>query len=571
MDKNLIKVSSTLLAEGENKLENIIDNDVNTLFLSTSYMVYPKNIYFELATEKVVDRIDFFNNNPESDAGKILKFEILYKNETSAKDWRSIYLSQSYDTKGIRIAKFEPILAKHICLRIHESTSRRVAINNIEIYTREDLETKLLELFENINCKNIIKDKTLKDITNYKYENKEFKFIGELCEVGKYTLLNGEIENIKNIKIITGESLISSDKFFTGLRSNKPLFLKPLEVFLKKQQDLIVLVDKPVDLYLIENLNKNIKSKKIRLGEGLNVLYSKDLSGELYLINNKADVNICVYNPILKKHFKRGRNIYSDIVKGDLNIEKVLIEGKTFCAQINRDYLIKEFKEAEFVQAIENLDTVYDYIYFLLDKKEVFRSSPFVFKRLLIEGELNDIKPTYVKNEYGSYINFAGKFEKFFNKEIQNLINDDFCPVVADEIFSEDILGGDVKNIFKFLLEKELEIRFLRKSSSTADEGLSIWYQLRLAYGSDRFISKLIRNVSEPTIDNLILVAAKILERDISIYFKDKYNISAETLEVCNSYPIYHIDINTLTFDTYKVAMLQERERFNEIILGGNL
>ncbi|WP_407536417.1 hypothetical protein QCB49_10905, partial (plasmid) [Cetobacterium somerae] len=73
---------------------------------------------------------------------------------------------------------------------------------------------------------------------------------------------------------------------------------------------------------------------------------------------------------------------------------------------------------------------------------------------------------------------------------------------------------------------------------------LNIWSKIRLVHGTERLIPKLIRGVIEPTLDNLVLVASQILERNLSIYFKEVYSLSEETIQGCEKYPSLHVDIN---------------------------
>lgn len=567
MNKNLIKVSSELKADGENILQNIIDNNRETLFLSSIDGVYPKDIYFEFSTEKVLERIDFFTNHPTTDSGKVTKYEILYKNKTSAKAWRSIYISNTYVSKGVRIAKFDQILAKEVCLRIHSSQDKVVAINDIEFYTREDLENKLLELFEEISCEKIKKNKLLKDIREFKVSNKDYKFIGELCEIGKYIRLNGPIENVKNLNIINPiENGILAEDFFKELKSNIPMFLRPLKVFLEKQKDLIILTDKSTDLYIINSFGKNINYKKIKLGSGLNIIYSKDLSGDLYLMNNNTNINISIYNPIESIHFKIGQNKFSDILKDKFNTKNIFVEGKNFNAYLNKEFLIREFNENEFVQAIENLDTIFNYIYSLMQRTDVYSQNILSFKIILAQGEASDRKPSCEKTEFGSYLSFANLPEKFFNKKIQGCINEEFCTVISELFFNEEILGSEVAKVLKSLLKQELHIRYLRNQPKIEDSTLNIWSKIRLIYGTERLIPKIVRGLSEASLDNLVLVASETLERDLSIYFKDVYELSQEIVEKCRKYPPMHIDINLVTYENQREYKLEEVRRFNEIL-----
>lgn len=566
MNKELIKISSALIADGENFLQHIVDNNMDTLFLSVADGKYPKDIYFEFPESIVLDRVDFFTNHPTNDDGKITKYEILYKNSSSAKEWRSIYLSNTYSSKGIRIAKFEPILAKNMCLRIHASSSKKVAINNIEFYIREDLKEKLLEIFEDIDCKKIIESYSLKDIREFKINNKDYNFIGELCEVGKYIRLNGAIETVKTIKIQGVEKDISAEEFFENLKSNKPLVITPLNIFVEKQRELLLVTDKSTDIYIINEIGKDIIWKKERLGKGMNIIYSKDISGDLYLINNRVDLEMVVYNPIEKTNFKLGDNRFLQVLK-DENLDKnIFVAGKSFNASLSKKWIVENFNESEFIQSIENLDTVLDYIYFLMERTDVYSENIVPFKTFFIQGKSIDREASYEKVDLGSYLSFANSPEKFFNKNIQNIINEDFCNVIRELFINENIVGVEVSKVFKFLLKQELYIRYLRIQPEVEDVTLNIWSKIRLVHGTERLIPKLIRGVIEPTLDNLVLVASQILERNLSIYFKEVYSLSEETIQGCEKYPSLHVDINWITYENQREYQLEEVRRFNEIL-----
>lgn len=566
MNKELIKISSELVADGENYLQHIVDNKMDTLFLSIADGKYPKDIYFEFPENIVLDRVDFFTNHPTSDEGKITKYEILYKNNSSAKEWRSIYISNTYGSKGIRIAKIEPILAKGICLRIHDSAARKVAINNIEFYIREDLKEKLLELFENIDCKNILESCSLEKIRDFKFDNKDYGFIGELCEVGKYTRLNGAVKAIKTIRIQGTEKDISAVEFFESLKSNKPLFITPLNIFIEKQKEVLLIADKSIDVYIVNFIGKEITWKKQRLGKGMNIIYSKDAFGELCLINNKVDVEIVVYNPIERINFKIGNNKFSQILKEREVSKNIFVEGKNFNANLSKKWIIENFNESEFIQGIENLDTILEYVYFLMDRTSIYSQNIIPFKIFFIQGESINSEVSYEKLDLGSYLSFANAPEKFFNKNIKNIINEDFCNVIRELFINESIIGIEVSKVFKFLLKQELYIRYLRMQPEVEEETLNIWAKIRLVYGTERLIPKLIRGLSEPTLDNLVLVASQVLERNLSIYFKEVYSLSEETIQKCEKYPSLHVDINWITYENQREYHLEEIRRFNEIL-----
>ena len=566
MNKNLIKVSSELIADGENSLQHIVDNDKETLFLSTVDGKYPKDIYFEFSESTVLERIDFFTNHPTNDDGKITKYEILYKNDSSAKEWRSAYISNTYSSKGIRIAKFEPILAKEICLRVHSSTNKKVALNNIEFYVREDLNEKLLGLFETINCDKIKDEHSLKDIRDFKLANSAYNFIGELCEVGKYIRLNGSIKSVKTIKVSSSERDISAETFFEELKSNKQLFIAPLKVFVQKQKDILLISDKAVDAYVINDFGKEIKYKKIRLGKGMNIVYSKDVSGELCLINNRVDAEIAVYNLEESMHFKIGHNKFSQIIKNKNYKDKFFVEGKNFNAYLSKNYIVDNFNESEFIQGIENLDTILEYIYFLMERTDVYSQNILFFKTIFLEGKELDIKPTFENTELGSYLSFANSPEKFFNKDIKNCINEDFCNLIGEMFINEEIVGNEIGEVLKFLLKQELNIRYLRTQPTVEDSILEIWSKIRLVYGTERLMPKIIRGLSEQSLNNLVLVASQVLERNISIYFKEVYKLTEETVEKCGKYPPIHIDINLINYENQREYHLEETRRFNEIL-----
>ena len=298
----------------------------------------------------------------------------------------------------------------------------------------------------------------------------------------------------------------------------------------------------------------------------MNIIYSKYFSGDLYLINNRVDLEMVVYNPIEKTNFKLGDNRFSQVLK-DENLDKnIFVAGKSFNASLSKKWIVENFNESEFIQSIENLDTVLDYIYFLMERTDVYSENIVPFKTFFIQGKSIDREASYEKVDLGSYLSFANSPEKFFNKNIQNIINEDFCNVIRELFINENIVGVEVSKVFKFLLKQELYIRYLRIQPEVEDVTLNIWSKIRLVHGTERLIPKLIRGVIEPTLDNLVLVASQILERNLSIYFKEVYSLSEETIQGCEKYPSLHVDINWITYENQREYQLEEVRRFNEIL-----
>ena len=567
VDKNSIAASSSVSIWNGNGPELILDDSEDTLFHSNQYSNGGYgDVYFKFEEPKVINKIEFLTRHPSSNNGRVEQYEILYKNSNFNADWISIYQSEVTEEKGWKIAEFQDVLVSEICIRVHRSYGNWIVINDIKFYSNIAVENELKTIFESLDCMVVKSQARLKNITELKNKYQSNLEMINLLEIGKYLWLNNNQVTRKKIKVVASNQ--SRDEYFNTLKIKKSLPIRTAEIAFKSKKEYLILSNKDIDLYIVKSF-ENLKDKKIEIKKGLNSIYLKENAAEVFLVDDIVkNIEMIVFNADEIKNYSIGKSNYKEFIKESENILG-LVEGKNFICQLNREEIKNSYNEFDFLQGIENLDTILNYIYFLLNRNEYYHISP--FKRVLTQGINNNMVEQKTTQD-GSYTTFGGISRLMFNKSIEELANPNFCRVIAKDFIGGIDANTELQELLIFLLTKELEFRYSRVMIIPQDVQKSLWIKLRLFFNSDRFLPNIYKkfqandlNGVQNQLEKVILWVVEILQRDISKYFiENGYEISNEILSKCNEYPELAIDLNRVDFSNYKELIEEEISIINE-------
>lgn len=561
VDKNCITASSNISVWNGNGPDLILDDSEDTLFHSNQFSNGGYgDVYFKFEESRVINKIEFLTRHPSANNGRIDQYEILYKNSNFDAGWISIYQSETTAEKGWKVAEFQDILVSDICIRVHSSYGNWIVMNDIKFYSNVSVENDLKTIFESLDCMVVKSQIRLKEITELKNRYQENIEILNLLDIGKYVWLHNNKVTRKKLKLLASNE--NRDEYFDTLKIKYNLSIKSVGITFKSKKEYLIISSEDVDLYDIENF-ENLRDKKVEIKKGLNSIYLKENAKELFLVDDiTKNIDITIFNADEIKNYSIGKVNYREFIEDKTNILG-LVEGKNFICQLNKEEIKNSYNEFEFLQSIENLDTIFNYIYFLLNRNEYYHVSP--FKRVLVQGiSSNVVEQKTTPN--GSYTTFGGMSKLMFNKSIEELANPNFCRVIAKDFIGSSDANDELKELLIFLLTKELEFRYSRVMIVPEDNQRALWIKLRLFFNSDRFLPNLYKkfqgfnfNGIENQLEKIILWVVELLQRDISKYFiENGYEISNEILSQCNEYPELAIDLNRVNFSNYKELIEEE-------------
>lgn len=561
VDKNEILASSSVSIWNGSGPDLILDDNEDTLFHSNQYSNGGYgDIYFKFGKPKAINKIEFLTKHPSANNGRIDQYEILYKNSNFNADWISIYKSETTEEKGWKAAEFQDILVTEICIRVHRSYGNWIVMNDIKFYSNTSVEDDLKTIFETLDCMVVKSQIRLKNITELKNKYQDNLEVLNLLEVGKYLWLNNNQVTRKKVKLLAPSE--NRDEYFNILKIKKSLAIKLVGITFKNKKEYLIISNENVNLYTVKSF-ESLKDKKIEIKKGLNSIYLKEDATEVFLVDDiSKNIEMMIFNADEIKNYSIGKTNYKEFTEENKNVLG-LVEGKNFICQLNRDEIKNSYDEFDFLQSVENLDTILNYIYFLLNRNEYYHVSP--FKRVLTQGISNNIVKQ-ITTENGSYTTFGGISKLMFNKSIEELANPNFCRVIAKDFIGGEDANAELQELLIFLLTKELEFRYSRVMIIPEDIQKSLWIKLRLFFNSDRFLPNIYKRFQEISLDGIqnqlekvILWVVEILERDVSKYFiENGYEISNEILSQCNEYPELAIDLNRVNFSNYKELIEEE-------------
>ena len=567
MDKNNIKASSNVSTWNGNEPELILDESEDTLFHSNQYPSHGYgDVYFKFKEPRVINRIEFLTKHPNSNNGRVDQYEILYKSGNFDVGWISVYQSETTQEKGWKISEFQEIVASEICIRVHSSYGNWIVMNDIKFYLNVDAENDLKNIFESLECLAIKSQIRLKDIEVLKTKYQDNLEMLNLLNIGRYLWINNNEVIRKKLKFRASNE--NREEYFSTLKIKKSLSIVPMGMTFKAKKEYLIISNEDINLYVVKSF-ESLRDKKIEIKKGLNSIYLKEDMAEMFLVDNiDKNIEMVVFNMDEIKNYSIGKVNYKDFLTENTK-ELGIVQGKNFICQLNKKEIANTYNEFEFLQSVENLDTVLNYVYFLLNRNEYYHISP--FKRVLIQGINNSIVEQ--KNtQDGSYTVFGGMSRLMFNRTIEELANPNFCRVIAKDFIGEHEGNIEIQELLSFLLTKELEFRYSRVMIIPEDSQKALWIKLRLFFNSDRFLPNLYKRFQAHDfegatnhLEKVILWTVEILQRDVSKYFiENGYELSREILSKCNEYPELAIDLTRVTFSNYKELIEEEIAIINE-------
>ncbi|MGL5188931.1 MAG: discoidin domain-containing protein, partial [Cetobacterium sp.] len=132
----------------DNSPDKAIDGSLDTGFHSSTYSGSYGDFVVELGKDYVIDRVRFTTraDNEGQGNGRIRAYEILYKNRKSD-EWRRAFQQLTDESGNDREAKFEPILATEICIRVTNGKNKYVVIKELDIFKYNYIDERIASLF----------------------------------------------------------------------------------------------------------------------------------------------------------------------------------------------------------------------------------------------------------------------------------------------------------------------------------------------------------------------------------------------------------------------------------------
>ncbi len=568
IDKSLITASSNISTYSTNIPALILDDSEDTLFHSNQFQTGGYgDVYFKFETSRSINKIEFLTRHPSQGNGRIEQYEVLYKNRSFDAEWISVFKSEVETINGWREANFEDILASEICIRVHRSYGNWIVMNDIKIYSSSEAESDLLQIFYDLECTGVKTDINLFEITSLKDKYLGNTHFENILNLGKFLWLNKNNAAKKNIKLLKYN--ISSEEFSETLKIEPSGRLRHLGLTLTLKNEIVIISSSDLNIYIKDDIIGETK-KIIEIKSGFNLVYSKNICGDMFVDELLEDLNLVVYNGLSATYFTLGKDTYEDFIQKNESSTKAYIEGKNFVAYLNLKWLKENFSNFDFVQGMENLDTVLDYTYFLINRNEYFYETP--TKRFICEGSLLDRVIKQDISEVGSYTSFSGIPNLMFSKNIETLVSPNFCRVISKELVLKTYFSEDIHEALTLILAKELEFRYSRVLVIPEDKKSAVWLKLRLFSDTNRFITRIFKkiqkigfNESETAINTMVKWISEILERDASKYFlMAGYALSNETVQYCSYYPEFALNLDDISFTNYKTFIENEIKIINE-------
>ncbi|MGL4537543.1 hypothetical protein [Cetobacterium sp.] len=577
IDNNLIAVNINIPPYPGMGVDLILDNDLNTYYgsirsIQGQGLTYGE-IIFEFKEHIALDRFDFYtelNLIGKNSWGRIQSYEILYQNDLSTLDWTSLIPKTEFnDADGWRENLFQPIYAKKICIRVHDSYGGFILINNIRAYENFQTIEELNRCFEKITSKEIYlkEDLSLSTIKNIKEKFSENKEIIKVLDIIKHIYLS-ESKGYKNIKI--SPSKVSIKEYSKKLRGHENKSLNLLGIKLEKNKHYLINCNSECEFLLFSTSEKQPStSGKLLLKEGFNKVFLK-VGGELLIENiDDMDLTFKVFGSFKSSIFKMGDDKFKDFLERNENEENVYIEGKNFLAYTNKNWIRDNFDEHRFVDSVVTLDAVLDYVDNLLDiAKFNYERTP--IKRKFWIGNLED-GLVQGNCELGSYMGFGKNYSLYFNNGVHKLVTPGLCRVLAEDLVSKSFFPLQLRELLVLGFEKTLELKYTKTLLMKETYIENLFIKLLLYSNSDIFISRLFGKYcnhsfikEEKPLDKMVLWMSEVLMRNCGKLFSDiGCDISGNIMTICQKFPNFTMDINNLTLENYKQFQREEKQLFN--------
>ncbi|MGL5356922.1 MAG: hypothetical protein ACRDAQ_10370, partial [Cetobacterium sp.] len=528
------------------------------------------DVYISLDSPEIISKLEFKTDHPSGSNGEVREFKILYKESKEVPVWREIYSSERTTSSGWKIAEFEAVHAEEICIRIKESYGNWILINELDLCSnKSELEKDLNTVYADKSCTRVKENVKLKDIEKL-IEMYPKSIVGVKAKMlwlmdNNLEISNFEVQEIdKNYK-----------NFESVLRMEKCIDLISTSYKLSKKTDCVIESNRDIKLCIISDDAKNPVQNIIEIQAGINEIYSKNISGDIFLLReNTESTSLSFYN--IKKsetHYKVGEYNIHELLKRKKTDDYITLEGKNFIIRGKSKWLLENLNDHELVNGIVNLDYVLDYLMLLIDKNEYYTTDYRVsnLKRIFWQ---NDSKEVALKSTvYGSYIEFKDNFGFLLADKIEEFVKEEFAEVVTEQMISKDIYGPAICSFIKTILKKIMLLKSSDKVEIPTTPLEALATKLFLFSNNDRMITSIYKMLTKEELgqSNLLILSkiclamTKYLERDISSYFINiGIELDEEILNECKTYIEPTINIESITFENYKELVKEELEKFNQ-------
>ncbi|MGL6098595.1 MAG: hypothetical protein ACRC0G_03105, partial [Fusobacteriaceae bacterium] len=357
--------------------------------------------------------------------------------------------------------------------------------------------------------------------------------------------------------------------FESVLRMEKCIDLISTSYKLSKKTDCVIESNRDIKLCIISDDAKNPVQNIIEIQAGINEIYSKNISGDIFLLReNTESTSLSFYN--IKKsetHYKVGEYNIHELLKRKKTDDYITLEGKNFIIRGKSKWLLENLNDHELVNGIVNLDYVLDYLMLLIDKNEYYTTDYRVsnLKRIFWQ---NDSKEVALKSTvYGSYIEFKDNFGFLLADKIEEFVKEEFAEVVTEQMISKEIYGPAICSFIKTILKKIMLLKSSDKVEIPTTPLEALATKLFLFSNNDRMITSIYKMLTKEELgqSNLLILSkiclamTKYLERDISSYFINiGIELDEEILNECKTYIEPTINIESITFENYKELVKEE-------------
>ncbi|MGL4976895.1 MAG: hypothetical protein ACRC5G_02665 [Cetobacterium sp.] len=569
ISNNLIKVTTSLTPNGENLASCILDENLETGYLSNGKYSSGEyaDIVLKISSHKVIEKVEFYTENINN-TGLIQSFEILYKNNVSTTEWvKIVEATPSNSTIGWREVSFEPVYANEICVRIKQSNGRFVAMKEIRLYNNMKLEIDLATLIDDTDGKlSITKDidySLIKEIDNEFLIYKELKKITEIIKV--LHLSKEDVVAGKDLKVLKSNS--TTVHFSKTLNIVETKRINHLNVEVESNKNTLILSNLDCQMLLLEDNDDVSFDKIINLKAGINTVYLQ--KGSLALIGDyEADVFLKIYGASKAEIFKMGSTKVEEFLNSKTSNKNVYVEGKNFISILQKEWIKNNFTQHTFVDSVKALDTIYDYVYNSVDINLKFEKSD--IKRILVAGKLEE-EMAQKNSIVGSYSVLGGQPELILQPGVHKLANKHLFKLLGREMVT-DSFPAELKELLCIAFSKMLELKYIKSFEYTGDVKFDNFIKVMLYSNSDRFLTRVFREYqdysfeqNEKPLDRLVTLSSQLLLRNVGkLMVQSGYEISDEILENTQKYPDLFLDLNTITTDNYKEFFREERRLFNE-------
>ncbi|MGL5744514.1 MAG: discoidin domain-containing protein [Cetobacterium sp.] len=582
-------------------IQNMLDGDINTYFQSNGL----GDIIFIFDEKKVIDEFKYYCRHGNGNNGKINRAKLLYK-ENSDSEWKVLVdYNTSSPFSGENVFAFNPTLVKEVCFRIEEAYAGIVVLNHVSFKVYNRLEDEINNLFEDkVMLRTLKKNITLKVVENLKAKVIQDKELRVKLYIAEVILKNKRVSPFKSYKIKSIKNSIQD--YFNPLKTNTTGDLCLTPYYLHSNKDYVFVANKSIDAHIVIRENGPRSEFSFRVQKGLNIINMGDQTGQMVVTGSRVE-EIEVYSldkedALIYRYGYTSEDELYDKPQNEVKVEEITdedenvtvynsnlayVEGRNFIGVVRYDWILKNIPKGKLTKMVELADEFIDFLYYLDNKDEHFNNS-IPYKRLMWVGSRHS-NPHAGGGLGGGYTAYSGGSHDVLNSSLTRFAN---SWVVGHEIGHEmDVnnyhmnLFGEVTNNWyaeECMAEFTKGIRTANNMIDISDKNdpinkmgvfdvLAFWFKFRAYYGDNDFIVKMhqyMQKISTESIEDtgskLAVYVTRILKRDASDYFlKHGFELTAESIEYCNTYPKFTIDISGINWSNQDEFRAEEKRLFN--------